>query len=107
MWHELARHTASCGATVASSHVDRAIDERALLRAPLCASRRGNSLLDARSAMRFERVPGAGVVRQRKRRAGVGVGERGATHWPRRRRRSLVPPASASLLLLAPTSRLP
>ena len=79
MWHELARHTASCGATVASSHVDRAIDERALLRAPLCASRRGNSLLDARSAMRFERVPGAGVVQQRKHRAGVGVGA-GAAH---------------------------
>ena len=105
MLHELAWYTASCGATVVSSHVDRAIDERALLRAPLCASRRGNSLLDARYA--FERVPGAGVVRQRKRRAGVGVGEWGTTHWPRRRRRSLVPPASASLLLLAPTSRLP
>ena len=98
-------HSASCVATVVSSHVDRGIDERALLRdlcVPAAVATRGSM-----HAMHFERVPGAGVVRQRKRRAWVGVGERGTTHWPRRRRRSLLPPASASHPLLAPTSRPP
>ena len=72
MWHELARHTASCVATVISSHVDRAIDERALLRARLCASRRGNSLLDARYALRARPWGWRGTAAQTQGRGGGG-----------------------------------
>ena len=65
-------HTASYVTTVVSSHVDRAIDERALMRAPLCASRLGNSRLDARYALRASPWGWRGTAAQTQGRGGGG-----------------------------------